>query len=139
MKCKRQIIPTLCPPIEHAIIFRRNKTEEVIAMTKEELRKTWEERVAAFKASGQSASAWCAAHDLKTHQLFYWLQKYKNNTSAPATAPFPWLTMEINKQNPDSTQGDYLLIRLGQATIEVKAGFNPTLLTDVVRILAGIC
>ncbi|MQL53422.1 helix-turn-helix domain-containing protein [Desulfofundulus thermobenzoicus] len=108
-------------------------------MTKEELRKTWEERVAAFKASGQTASAWCAAHDLKPHQLFYWLRKYKNNASAPATAPSQWLTMEIDKQNPDSAQGDSLLIRLGQATIEVKAGFNPILLSDVVRILAGIC
>lgn len=31
-------------------------------MTKAERQKEWEVRVAAFRASGQSISAWCAAH-----------------------------------------------------------------------------
>ncbi|SFR10509.1 IS66 family insertion sequence element accessory protein TnpA [Desulfoscipio geothermicus] len=34
-------------------------------MTRAELRKEWEARVAAFRASDQSASTWCTAHDLK--------------------------------------------------------------------------
>ncbi|MCL5290177.1 MAG: helix-turn-helix domain-containing protein [Firmicutes bacterium] len=107
-------------------------------MTKEELRKTWETRVAAFKASGQSASAWCAVHDLKTHQLFYWLRKHKN-VDVPAVAPTQWLSVAIDRQNPGNTQEDTLLVRLGHATIEVKPGFNPVLLSDVVRILAKLC
>lgn len=44
-------------------------------MTKAELRKEWEARVVAFKDSGQSTSAWCAAHDLQPHQLRYWLRE----------------------------------------------------------------
>ncbi|MFZ5687587.1 MAG: IS66 family insertion sequence element accessory protein TnpA [Bacillota bacterium] len=31
-------------------------------MTKAEYRKEWEQRVAAFRASGQSTTEWCAAH-----------------------------------------------------------------------------
>ena len=46
-------------------------------MTKTELRKEWDARVVAFKASGQSASAWCAVHDLKPLQLWYWLRKHR--------------------------------------------------------------
>ncbi|MDS1029687.1 hypothetical protein RDV78_04095 [Bacillota bacterium LX-D] len=43
-----------------------------------ELRKEWEARVTAFRASGQSTSAWCAEHDIKLPQLRYWLRKFKS-------------------------------------------------------------
>ncbi len=42
----------------------------------QELRKDWEARVAAFRASGQSGSAWCASHQVKPHQLWYWFRKW---------------------------------------------------------------
>ncbi len=63
-------------------------------MTKTELRKEWEARVAEFKASGQSTSAWCAAHDLKPRQLWYWLRKYKKVT--PTAMPSQWLSVEVD-------------------------------------------
>ncbi|MDI3312297.1 MAG: helix-turn-helix domain-containing protein, partial [Thermoanaerobacterium sp.] len=90
--------------------------------------------MAAFKASGQSASAWCSTHDLKPHQLWYWVRKHKD-IDAPDVAPTQWLSVEIEGQNLGNAQGSALLVRLGHATIEVKPGFNPILLSDVVRIL----
>jgi transposase-like protein len=108
-------------------------------MTKTELRKEWEARVAAYKASGQSASAWCAANNLKPRQLWYWLRKHKNIETAPAVKPSQWLSVEVSELKPNSAQGSALLVRVGQATVEVKPGFNPALLSDVVRILAELC
>lgn len=107
-------------------------------MTKTELRKEWEARVAAFKASGQSASVWCAAHDLQPHQLWYWLRKYKP-VDSPTVMPSRWLPVEVGELGSSSAQGSALLVRLGQATIEVNPGFNPALLCDVVRALAALC
>ena len=107
-------------------------------MTKTELREEWETRVVAFKASGQSASAWCATHDLKPHQLWYWLKKFKNIESS-AVKPFQWLSVEFSGQKPNIAQGGALLVTVGQATVEVKPGFNPALFSDVVRILAELC
>jgi transposase-like protein len=107
-------------------------------MTKTELRKEWAERVAAYKASGQKASAWCVAHDLNPRQLSYWLRKYKN-TDTSAIMPSQWLSLEVNESRTSSAKGSALLIRVGQATVEVKPGFNPALLSDVVRTLAAIC
>jgi len=107
-------------------------------MTKAELRQEWSSRVADFKASGQSASAWCAAHDLPPHQLWYWLRKHKN-IDTPTMMPSQWLSVELGEPKPSSAQGSALLVRVGQATVEVKPGFNPALLSDVVRILTALC
>lgn len=106
-------------------------------MTKTELRKEWSARVAAYKASGQSASAWCAANNLNPRHLWYWLRKYKN-IETPAMKTSKWLSVEVNELKPNGTQGT-LLVRVGQATVEIKPGFNPALLSAVVRILAELC
>lgn len=106
-------------------------------MTKTELRKEWSARVAAYKASGQSASAWCAANNLQPRQLWYWLRKHKN-IETPAVKPSQWLSVEVSELKPNSPQGT-LLVRVGQATVEIRPGFNPVLLSDVVRILAELC
>ena len=107
-------------------------------MTKTELRKEWAERVAAFKASGQSATAWCATHDLKPHQLWYWLKKHKN-VDTPTVTPSQWLSLEVGELYHNDHQESALLVRVGQAIVEVKPGFNSSLLCDVVRTLATLC
>lgn len=104
-------------------------------MTKEELRKMWQERVLAFRASGQSAPKWCADHDIKLSQLRYWLRKYKN-TENPA-APSQWLSLEIDGFN--SGNSGTLLVRMGKFAIEVKPGFDKQLLSDLVVTLADLC
>ncbi|NHM26002.1 helix-turn-helix domain-containing protein [Desulfofundulus sp. TPOSR] len=104
-------------------------------MTKAEKQKLWETRVAEYRASGQSAKAWCAAHNVTPRQLWYWLRKFKESSPAGSTR---WLPVELSKQSP-SDQGDSLLLKIGQACIEVKPGFDPALLSQVVRVLVSLC
>lgn len=40
-------------------------------MDKTELQIEWERRIAVFKASDQTQAKWCAANDIKVHQLKY--------------------------------------------------------------------
>jgi transposase-like protein len=47
-------------------------------MTQAEVRQAWEARIAAYRASGQSAAELCAIHQLHPRQLWYWLRKFKN-------------------------------------------------------------
>jgi len=105
-------------------------------MTRAELRQEWEARVAAYKTSGQSVPAWCAANNIKPNQLWYWLRKLEPAKNAAETSP-KWLTMEVDQRPTESESG--LFIRVGQATLEVKPGFDQALLADVVRTLAGLC
>jgi len=106
-------------------------------MTKAERQKEWENRIAAYKASGRSTKEWCAAHDLKPHQLWYWLRKHQLTDSSTIVSQ-RWLSMELSDPEPES-QANTLLVKVGHATVEVKPGFNSSLLYDVVRTLASLC
>jgi len=103
-------------------------------MTQMENRQLWESRVAAFKASRQSATEWCADYDLKIHQLRYWIRKF-NTAAEPLEKQMQWISVEVGDSRTESYP-KILPIRIGQATIEVSPGFDPDFLSDVVRTLA---
>lgn len=103
-------------------------------MTNTDLQKEWENRVAKFKASGQSTTEWCKAHNLKPHQLRYWLRKLKAEHTVKETQ---WLSVEVGELKA-SNNSKALPIRIGKATIEVSPGFDPALLSEVVKTLAAL-
>ena len=100
-----------------------------------ELRETWRSRVTDFLASRQSGAAWCAAHQIKEHQLWYWKQKFSVEENSNHSSAH-WLPVEIHEQ---AKGNESLLIRIGQATIEVNTGFDTELLRDVVNALTPLC
>jgi transposase-like protein len=106
-------------------------------MTKVEQQIEWMAKVTAYKASGLSTKEWCSAHNLKPHQLRYWLRKLQPLDSQ-TIEPTRWLPVEFSDPEPKN-QVSTLLIRVGQATVEVKPGFDPTLLSDIVRVLSVLC
>lgn len=103
-------------------------------MTRAEKRKKWESQVAAFKASDLSAVAWCAAHDVKVNQLYYWIRKFKSEEE-PAVKQTEWVSVEVGELNANR-QPKTVNIRVGKATVEVSSGFDASLLSDVIRTLA---
>lgn len=108
-------------------------------MTKAELadlRECWRARVAEFRASGQTGAAWCAAHQIKEHQLWYWIRKFPVENNPKESSP-NWIPVQIH-ESIEVTEHP-LLVRVGQATIEVRAGYDSGLLRDVVRTLATLC
>lgn len=96
-------------------------------MTKEEQQTTWADRIAAFKASGQSVPKWCSKHDIKPSQLRYWLRKEAKAVETPTR----WLPLSLSDVEPAP-----LLIQVEQAVIEVRPGFDPELLLNVVKTLS---
>jgi hypothetical protein len=104
-------------------------------MTHLDNKRMWQSRVADFKASNQSVAAWCAAHDVKTHQLRYWIRKFNTSDNETQTTSVQWISVEMGERHT-SGHPNTLPIRIGQATIEVRPGFDPTLLAEVVRTLA---
>lgn len=102
-------------------------------MSQTELRKEWELRIAEFRASGLTQTKWCEENDLKIHQFHYWLRKIEK---PPDSSP-KWIPITMDEQVDDSK--DSIQIRIGKAYIEVKPGFDPSHLADVVRTLGPIC
>ncbi|MCL6479504.1 MAG: helix-turn-helix domain-containing protein [Peptococcaceae bacterium] len=105
------------------------------------LRKEWEKRIAAFRASGQSMRAWCKANNLKPRQLSYWIGKFKDKEKYTDTDT-QWLPLEITpdkKITQDSSEENILLVKIGRAEIEIKPGFDQVLLLNVVKVLEKLC
>lgn len=107
-------------------------------MEKTDLQIEWEHRVAEFKASGLSQSKWCRENDLSLHKLRYWLNKLNNNSSNSCHEPSPkWIAVSMEEINLESNET--INIKIGEATIEVKPGFNPSFLANVIRTLKTLC
>lgn len=102
-------------------------------MPKTDLHKEWEIRIAEFRSSGLTQAKWCEMNQIKLHQLRYWLRKIERNSASSSTAWVP-LTIEGSFESKDT-----LHIKIGQAFIEVKPGFDPSFLADVVRTLRSLC
>lgn len=106
-------------------------------MEKTELQIEWKRRIDAFKASGMPQAKWCAMNDLKVHQLKYWLKKIgdSNPNERPKTK---WTSISF-EETTEKDSSESLFIKISEASIEVKPGFNPSFLTDVIKVLKTVC
>ncbi|MCY9663670.1 IS66 family insertion sequence element accessory protein TnpB [Paenibacillus alginolyticus] len=99
------------------------------------LQEIWTARIAAYRASGQTMKAWCAEHDLTLHQLKYWLYKAQRQVqSVPSATAFRPVAVTGGIAATES-----LWIHVGAARIDVRSGFEPKLLRDVVAALTPLC
>lgn len=108
-------------------------------MTKTDYRNEWEARVDSFKSSGMGVTVWCKANDVNKDRFKYWLYKQNKRKTEPVTKKSKqWIAIEtapvtLNKQET------MLIVNIGQASIQIKTGFDSVLLHDVVKALAGSC
>lgn len=103
-------------------------------MSKDSVRKSWEERINAFKQSGQSQSEWCRQNGLNLRSFNNWYNKLKKHSNSKPDS-VSWLPINVVNKTPATS----LKIIVGDAAIEVTEGFDPKLLTEVVKVLGAIC
>lgn len=106
---------------------------ERIAMHKE-----WEGRISEFRMSGQTRRAWCEANQVSIHQFQYWFGKLAHQESGRRPEPGTWAQIQVKETNQPKIHSA-LSVRIGSAVIEVRDGFNPSLLLDVVKMLQELC
>jgi hypothetical protein len=110
-------------------------------MTKKEQRRIeWSARVSDYKASGLTMSTWCMTNQVTKGQLKYWLRKLKEMASPAKQAPsthFVPLAIIDHIDAPITTS--ILIVRVGQANMELRRGFDPQLLREVVQALEMPC
>jgi hypothetical protein len=105
-------------------------------MAREDVRKKWESRVAAFRSSGEKATRWCNANHVNRRQLYSWMKRMDGSTTvqSAASSATKWLSVSVASEE-ESKEPACLRVKVGSATIEVRAGFEPALLRDVVQAL----
>ena len=108
----------------------------------------WAELVAEWRASGQTARAFAAAHGVTDTALRYWAgrlaeENQRNNaTSRPrpngrATTSPPLARVVRSGEKPTSSTDGRVIVLVGKATIIVERGFDDVHLRDVVRALSA--
>lgn len=101
-----------------------------------ELRTAWVSRIADFNQSEENIPEWCSRNNLKTHQLRYWLRKFQA-TEIEAPTSTEWFSVDIDQPPAESTGS--IVVKVGSMDVEVKPGFNPEVLIEVVKTLTRIC
>jgi hypothetical protein len=108
-------------------------------MARADIRQKWEVRVAAFRSSGEKATRWCNANHVDRRQLYTWMKRIDGATAPSATSTTTaWLNVSVSPEEI-SNEPACLTVKVGSATIEVRAGFQPALLRDVVQALQALC
>lgn len=103
-------------------------------MSRTELQQEWEQRLKEFRASGKTAKAWCAAREIKLNRFWYWSRKLRTQNQKDSSAEeVQWLSVQMDEPPLQETT---LTVQVGNVSIEVKPGFNPTLLQQVIQALS---
>lgn len=107
-------------------------------MTQAERRALWISRIKDYRASGERVATWCERHELKPRQLWYWIRTLKRGDEQEQAVNRPlWVPLHMDETTAAGAAP--LLVKVGTASIEVRAGFDPSLLIDVVRALNALC
>jgi hypothetical protein len=104
-------------------------------MAREDVQKKWEARVAAYRSSGEKATRWCNANRVDRRQLYSWMKRIDGaTTQSAASCVTNWLNVSVAPEE-ELKEPACLNVKVGSVTIEVRAGFEPALLRDVVQAL----
>ncbi len=104
-------------------------------MTKEQLKQDWQAVIHRYETSGiRNQSEWCRENGISLRNFNRWYNKLKKQVSSTAIVQ-SWVPIQITEK----PQGPALNLRIGKITIEVKEGFQASLLREVVKALGEIC
>lgn len=108
--------------------------------------KIWEQRVAAWRSSGQSARRFAEGREFSVHMLRYWARRVDATPPARAAGTAPAAPREelriarvirpaVAAVPREGRSEPAVAIELGGAVITVKAGFDQATLAAVLDVL----
>jgi len=132
---KRQIAPTWSEASEHAIIPLENTDSWGDLLMPDTLpRARWRPIVEECLDSGLSVRRWSREHGIDINRMYYWVARFREEEAQQASQ-----TRWVQLQTGETPVSDCAFeVRVGNATIVVKPGFDPEALTEVVRAI-GQC
>ncbi|MHB9038087.1 MAG: IS66 family insertion sequence element accessory protein TnpA [Armatimonadota bacterium] len=111
-------------------------------MTHARSRGLWQARVADYDASGLTMREWCERNGFRDGQLRYWLKRARDAGESQSWACVELVDEGISgrtESNPLAADGVQVTVRVGSATVEVRSGFDPSLLSEVLRVVVATC
>lgn len=107
-------------------------------MSREGMAELWISRIADYRASGESVVAWCKRQQVSPKQFYYWMRKLKKaDRQMPSAGGPKWVALSLGESTPAEVPA--ISVRIGTVTVEVRAGFEPSVFAAVVRTLKTLC
>ena len=100
-----------------------------------ELQLLWLSRVEAFNKSGLTQAKFCKVNEYNLRPFNYWFRKFKKIETPSQVENLKWVSVNVT----EPVNSNFLVVRIGAATIEVMPGFNKHLLAEVVEALGKLC
>jgi hypothetical protein len=104
-----------------------------------EKKKLWEKRFEEYKASGLSGKRWCREQGkeqgFSEYQFWYWKKRLEKNIEEEESTS-TWVPVMMEDPVQQTTT---ITIRIGTLEVDVKSGYDPKLLQDVIRMLTSLC
>jgi transposase-like protein len=101
-------------------------------MTHTKRRKLWEALVADYAQSKLPVREWCDKHGVTDNQLRYWVKWFEDKEQEETSVT--WTPVLVA---PLLAAGEGISVHIGAARIEVRHGFDPDLLREVLLVVAA--
>ena len=101
----------------------------------QEKREYWQRHIDILKSSGLTRRVYCEQNEIKLSTLDYWCQKLSSSAKKEGTDKSSWIPLQIDED--DTSSG--IDLRIGRIMVAVKPGFDPVLLTEVLRTIGALC
>ena len=102
---------------------------------RQELEATWRERIAEFRSSGMTVSAWAQAHQVSEYQVYYWVRKLRSTQAGSGASGARFVPVTVKGLEGEAGPAA-LTVKVGAFALEVRAGCDMELLGRVARTLA---
>lgn len=97
----------------------------------------WAERIEGWKSSNQSAEEYSAQLGVKPGTLRWWSSRLRRGVRGAGGAASARGVRMVRVVARARQGTDSLMVRVGAAQVEVRAGFDPALLRELVEALGG--
>ena len=97
----------------------------------------WEQHLADFEASGQTAVVWCKEQDIQLANFYYWKRRLRTVIKDAKVDPISWLPLTFElKPQPGEMAAEQISIEIsGKFKVIIQKGFDREMFRDVVSIL----
>jgi len=98
----------------------------------------WQQHVEAYNASGLTREAYSQKNRIQVYRLDYWRRKISRISRPQERVPANrWLPVRISDETPYNDA--HIDLWIGPIRVEVKRGFDPKLLAELLRTVGAAC
>ncbi len=102
----------------------------------EHKRTYWKQHIESWQETGLTQAEYCRRHNLKHYQLVYWKKRFLKTETHVSFVPFKLEDLLDIPAQPDCAS--LCLVINNHFKIEIRAGFDPQLLRQLIFALRGL-